>query len=247
MSFQESASDVSRMNREAARAAVAVHPHTMRVLTCAARMARLSGGVFDASIGGALVEWGLLASPAGTRPHRDATFRDIELRGNRVYFKRPLWVDLSGIAKGYAVDRAVAALRAAGIRSACVNAGGDLRILGAEPERVAIRTAAAACAALAVIDLRGGALATSCGADLSRVHAGVRVGAHLCGRTRQPCDPRATVSVHAARCIIADALTKIVLADASAAALLLRRFHAVAYLHHPDATGSCWRKVAAQP
>src|SRR6202011_4055286 len=114
MSFQESASDVSRMNREAARAAVAVHPHTMRVLRCAARMARLSGGVFDASIGGALAEWGLLAAPAGTRPHRDATFRDIELRGNRVYFKRPLWVDLSAIAKGYAVDRAVAALRAAG-------------------------------------------------------------------------------------------------------------------------------------
>src|ERR1700730_3462913 len=163
------------MNREAAHAAVAVHPHTLRVLRWAQCLARLSGGLFDASIGGALVECGLLAPPApGSLPHPGATIRDIELRDTQVYFKRPLWIDLGGIAKGYAVDRAIEALRAAGIHSACVNAGGDLRILGEQPERVAIRTAAAAPDALAVMELRGGALATGGGARAGLGAAGCR-------------------------------------------------------------------------
>jgi thiamine biosynthesis lipoprotein len=235
MSFQESSSDVSRMNREAAISPVTVHPHTACVLRWAARMALSSGGSFDASIGGALVESGLLAPPSqGLLPDPDATFRDIRLRATEVYFERPLWIDLGGIAKGYAVDCAIDALQAGGITSACVNAGGDLRTLGAERERVLIRTAVCAPDPLPVLELRGGALATSCGAGLIRMQAGRRSSAHLNGLTRRACDSRVTVSVQAKRCVIADALTKIVLADAAAAAPLLRRFRAVAHVHHPQ-------------
>jgi FAD:protein FMN transferase len=243
MSFQESTSDVSRLNREAARAPVTVHCHTFRVLAWAARIAQLSQGIFDASVGGALVERGLLDHPAaGVLPRYDASFRDIELRSARqVFFRRPLWVDLGGIAKGYAVDRAVAALHASGITSACVNAGGDLRIVGAHAERVTIRTAAAPVDALPVLDIRSGALATSGGA--SRSHAGGRVSCHVSGHTRQAVDERTTASVLAGRCVIADALTKVVLADEAAAAPLLRRFHAVAHIHHPDYPGSGWRRA----
>jgi thiamine biosynthesis lipoprotein len=215
MSFQEHASDISRMNRGAARAPVAVHPHTFRVLAWAARMAQLSQGLFDASIGSTLVEWGLLASPdADALPDPQVSFRDIELRrGREVFFRRPLWIDLGGIAKGYAVDRAVAALHACGIDSACVNAGGDLRIVGSEAEHVAIRTAEAPAGFLPVLELRTGALASSCGASSSRFHAGEWVSCHVSGGTRRPLDARTTVSVLAGRCVIADALTKIVLAD----------------------------------
>src|SRR5258708_22076766 len=49
---------------------------------------------------------------------------------NRVAFDTPLALDLGGIAKGFAVDRAVAVLRRHGIRAAVVNAGGDLRAIG---------------------------------------------------------------------------------------------------------------------
>lgn len=245
MSFQEEASDVSRMNREAARAPVAVQPHTFCVLAWAARMARLSQGLFDASIGSTLVEWGILAAPnADALPDPRASFRDIELRsGRRVFFKRPLWIDLGGIAKGYAVDRAVAALHACGISSACVNAGGDLRILGAHAERIAIRTAEPPVDVLPMLEIRDGALATSCGRISSRAHAGGRISCHVSGHTRQAVDARTTVSVLAGRCVIADALTKVVLVDQAAAAPLLRRFNAVAHIHHPDYPGSGWRSV----
>jgi thiamine biosynthesis lipoprotein len=246
MSFQEDGSDVSRLNRAAARAPVTVHPHTFRVLGWAARMAQLSRGLFDASIGSTLVDWGMLAPPdAAPLPGGPrASFHDIELgNGQQVFFKRPLWIDLGGIAKGYAVDRAVAALHACGITSACVNAGGDLRTVGMEAERVAIRTAAAPANVLPLVEIRRGALATSCSAISARSHAGEQVGCHVSGQTRRAVDARTSVSVLAARCVIADALTKVVLADEAAAAPLLRRFHAVAHVHHPDCPGTGWRTV----
>jgi len=246
MSFQEEESDVSRLNRAAAHAPVTVHPHTFRVLAWAARMAQLSQGLFDASIGSTLVKWGMLAAPraaplcGGSR----ASFRDIELRnGQQVFFKRPLWIDLGGIAKGYAVDRAVAALHACGVTSACVNAGGDLRTAGTEAERVTIRTAASPLDVLPLVEIRRGALATSCSAISARSHAGEQVGCHVSGQTHRAVNARITVSVLAARCVIADALTKVVLADEAAAAPLLRRFHAVAHVHHPDRPGTGWRTI----
>jgi hypothetical protein len=60
--------------------------------------------------------------PADTAPDWQA----IEFDGDRVRFARPLLVDFGGIAKGYAVDAALALLRDAGLTSARVNAGGDL-------------------------------------------------------------------------------------------------------------------------
>jgi len=52
---------------------------------------------------------------------------------------RPLHIDLGGIAKGYAVDRALTALRAAGCRGGLVNAGGDLAVFGHRTHAIVIR------------------------------------------------------------------------------------------------------------
>ena len=60
-----------------------------------------------------------------------ATSRDIFLRRNyEVFFCRDLIVDLGGIAKGFAVDCAVEALKDNGVEAGIVNAGGDLRTFG---------------------------------------------------------------------------------------------------------------------
>jgi thiamine biosynthesis lipoprotein len=56
---------------------------------------------------------------------------EIDAANSRVRYQRPeVYVDLGGIAKGYAVDRAIDILRAAGIQHAAISAGGDSRILG---------------------------------------------------------------------------------------------------------------------
>ena len=65
----------------------------------------------------------------------------------RVRFERPdVAVDLGGIAKGFAVDRAIEVLRAQGISRALVNAGGDLAAFGPEPHLVHIRDPRSAAA-----------------------------------------------------------------------------------------------------
>jgi hypothetical protein len=58
--------------------------------------------------------------------------------------------------------------------------------------------------------------------------------AHLDGRDRRQVDPRSFASVVAHRCAVADALTKVVLAEGVGASGILARYGARAYLHHPD-------------
>lgn len=203
MSFQDPDSELSRLNRDAAYRVVSVHPHTFAVLRWSLAIAAASGGSFDVSAAhrgcGAIADW-----------------RDIELLAPRgVRFRWPLLIDLSGIAKGYAVDLAIARLRAHGVRRALVNAGGDLRVLGRDAERIALRSQGK-CTQLALLELANGALATS------DTQAGV------------------TVSVMARRCLVADALTKVVMADQRGAACVLRSFGARA-LRHQSASG--WQEL----
>jgi thiamine biosynthesis lipoprotein len=141
MSFHEAASDVSRLNREACGRTSDVHPATFEVLHWAREIAEASGGCFDITVAAKLVAWGILPppdSPHAPDPHAD--WRDIELGEDfSVRFRRPLWIDLGGVAKGYAVDRAIEKLRRHGATEACVNAGGDLKIYGPEAEVIALR------------------------------------------------------------------------------------------------------------
>ena len=229
MSFHERDSDLSKLHR-ANGAAIDVDPRTYEVLQRAIGIARESDGVFDPGIAAQLVGWNLLPEPENAQPaDAEATWRDIELHGDgRVRLCRPLWIDLGGIAKGFAVDRALAILRAHGCASASVNAGGDLARFGPEAELVVIdpknggdRTA---------IELADRAIASSSGAPLSTRVRGRWRGAHVHGRKRHAVGVLRSVSVVAASCCVADALTKVVLADLRVGEKLLRRHGARAYL-----------------
>jgi thiamine biosynthesis lipoprotein len=109
---------------------------------------------------------------------------------------------VDGIAKGYAVDRAIAALRRAGVTSGWVNAGGDLRAFGALTLSVARRDADGFIGPLG--GLREAALATSTVRDRATARfPGLILGAH--GHT-----PATGVwSVLARNAWRADALTKV--------------------------------------
>lgn len=243
MSFHDPDSDVSRLNREALDRAVAVHPTTFEVLRCARTIADGSDGCFDVTVAGELVRRGMLPRPWYSRePRRDGSWRDVELLDDgRVRFHRPLWIDLGGIAKGYAVDRAIERLGALGASRACVNAGGDLRVMGSAIERVRLRPAAASDQRVAVLELANGSLASSGGAgprhDLERFP-----GLHVHGAHRQPMGSRTFACVMADRCVIADALTKVVLGTRSRGAALLRQYGATAHVY---TTRSGWHTVGA--
>jgi FAD:protein FMN transferase len=107
-------------------------PATREVLQLAVEVASASSGVFDVTVAPLLVDAEFLPAPASApRPDPLADWRDIGITDDEVRFHRPLWVDLGGIAKGYAVDAALAAMALPPQASACVDAGGDLRVCGA--------------------------------------------------------------------------------------------------------------------
>lgn len=233
MSFHDPASELSALNREASRQPWPVGAQTWFVLNAAQRLSQLSEGAFDVAVGASLQRWGYLPGGAGAECTGD--WRDIELLPDRrVRFHRPLLIDLGGIAKGYAVDCAVEALRSAGVTSALVNAGGDLRLFGAQPQTVLLRHPRDPLRLAHALTLDEGAVATSAGYFSRRRHGAGEVSPLLDPRSRQPWLGAASVSVQAADCLSADALTKVALFAAPALAQrLLRQHGACAYLQDP--------------
>jgi thiamine biosynthesis lipoprotein len=230
MSFHDRLSDVSRMNREAFPKGVSVHPWTWQVMRAAKRFAEESHGAFDITVAPLLTKWNYLPDRC-YRFSPTSTSRDIFLRRNyEVFFRRGLIVDLGGIAKGFAVDRAVDALKENGIERGIVNAGGDLRTFGPASQLIHLRHPSDPTRVTGAVRLRERAMATSAIYFERRKYRGKYVAPVLNGRTGQPGRELISVSVAAAECMVADALTKIVFALREKAAGLLAQYHADALL-----------------
>ncbi len=231
MSFHDPASDVSRINHAAIGESVEIHAHTYEVIRCALSMACASGGIFDVTCAPKLVEWGYLPMPAGDLPQHVPGRSALVLQdGNRITKTSEAWIDLGGIAKGYAVDLAIAALQQSGIRSACVNAGGDLRAFGDIAYPVAIRHPLYPLAAALQTELREEALATS-GTYFSRKRTTNReCSALVNGLDGQPVTAGFSASVRAPTCMLADALTKVVMASADPRHPVLEQLGAAALI-----------------
>lgn len=235
MSFQEPASDISRLNREAFDRTLDVHPATFEVLHCAKEMSEASDGIFDIMMAPHLVAAGLLPRPEGARaPDAAATCRDVEINDDyRVRFRKPLWIDVSGIAKGYAVDRAIECLLHLGAPRACVNAGGDLRLIGPQTERVQLRAELHDGDTVPVLEVRNAAVASS------STHT--CPGGHIDPRSGAAVPPDRFVCAITETCMIADALTKPLLIMGEASLPVLKRYRAVAHLHDPR---HGWRELS---
>lgn len=141
MNFFDPRSELSALNATPVGCWREVSAELFEVLAMASRVHEDSAGAFDPGVGAlvnlyrkAKAQQRLPATQELGAAHSDG-FAAVELdeSGRRVRFTSPgVLIDLSGIAKGYAVDRAVAAMRDAGARSGIVNAGGDLFVFGTD-------------------------------------------------------------------------------------------------------------------
>jgi thiamine biosynthesis lipoprotein len=201
MNFHNPGSELSRLNRLAHLRPISVHAWTFRVLRAAQILAARTDGAFDVTTDKLVFGGG---------------WRDIILDGKTrtVMFRRALAIDLGGIAKGFAVDRAVEALQHSGVQSGIVNAGGDLRVFGARRETIGVRHFGH------VLHVREQALATSAW--------------HSYPGPPSKRSRLTSISVTAPTAMIADALTKVVFALGQDAAHVLRRYSAKAVIlqHH---------------
>ena len=149
------------------------------------------------------------------------------LAGHRVRRgRRAARIDVGGIAKGFAVDRAVERLRDHGVPRGVVNAGGDLGALGPDPHVIHLRDPRDPRVVLCRVELTNEALASSGGSfDPFRSSRAAVTGV---------IDPRARTAVRGVRgatvrapsCVVADALTKVVMVLGEPAACLLAHYGA---------------------
>jgi FAD:protein FMN transferase len=221
MSRFRSDSEIGQANLFAATRPVVISAATAAVLGEALRWADATDGRFDPALARAVALWDVAdrqTPPADAELRRFAgqhRYRRVELdrHGGQhvVRFHEPeLGLDLGGIAKGYAVDRAVATLREWGIRHALVNAGGDLYALGRSPAgdawRVGVQSPFDPAALIATLELEDRAVATSGDYEQFFEHQGRRYHHLLDPATGAPRQSASrTVTIAAASCMTADA------------------------------------------
>ncbi len=227
MSAHDPGSDLARIARDAHVRAVTVSADTFAVLELAQKLYGESRGAFDVTIAPVLVHADALPAHDFNRDAQCGRMDALRLEhGLQVRTTAPVSLDLGGIAKGYAVDRAVDALRATGARAGRVNAGGDLRVFGDVWMPVHVRHPADPAQSMHLFDARDAAVATS--ADYFR---GTR-GALVDPWAQSPRPFGCSVTVVAPTCAIADALTKIVALRPAESAAILARYRAHAFALH---------------
>lgn len=231
MSFHEATSDVSRLNRDAWLGAIPVHGWTYQVLKTALDLNRRSSGMFDVAVAPVLQKLGLLpGTGCGEFRLRFGPREVIQLfPENQVRFAhRGVGIDLGGIAKGFAVDRAIEALRRHGIPDGLVNAGGDLAVFGPRQHPVDIRDPRHPDRPMCQVVLSNAALASSAGHDDPSRCDLPSSSAIVDPLTGRPSHMIRGATVSAPRCLIADALTKVVMNVGEGAAALLEHYGASA-------------------
>ena len=131
-------SELSRINRLAGVGEQNISDEMMQLLDKSLYYSGVTRGAFDISFASVGQHYDYRNKKQPEAVHYEelmpaVDYRGVELIGRRqtVRFNHPdMQLDLGGIAKGYAVDRAVHIIESAGIKHASVSAGGDSRLLG---------------------------------------------------------------------------------------------------------------------
>lgn len=213
-------SALMRLNRAVIGQWLPVPSELIEVLIFGVDIGRLSEGAFDIGMGDVVTAWGFGPADADPKAMQAALGKarlpvhevlELDAAALKVRKHAPLTLDLSGIAKGYGVDRLLAVLKRFGIRAALVGIDGEMRANGLRPDghpwTVAVeRPDYETRAPLAILELSDCAVATS-----GNYRHWVEVGARRLSHTMDPARggplmaSPASVTVLAETCMVADA------------------------------------------
>ena len=228
MSTYKPDSEVSQINRLSSGKPLQVSEDMFQVMERAIEFHRITQGAFDVTVGPLVALWGFGSDggdehrvPAGAQIDEALSHTgsdDIELdqvERTVTLGTDGMHIDLSGIAKGYAVDRAAAVLRDAGVTHGLVNAGGDIIAVGGKTakdpwivgvQRPVQRGTARSVQIIGKLPLFGGAVATS-GNYEDYFTVGGKTYSHIIDpRTGMPREYVPSITVVAPDCTTADAL-----------------------------------------
>lgn len=212
MSIHRLDSQVARVNALAGSGDLPVDPAVIDVVGRAVDAARRTGGVYDPTILPLMRLYGYYGSGRDRYPKDREIARVLEVTGHaHVRLDRASGrlgldkagtaLDLGSIGKGWALDRAVDALRREGVGSALVDLGGNVYGLGAPEDEEAGWSVGVAHPVTGKIDrvftLKDAAIATSGNAEQHRVLDHIRVGHLFDARRGRPADGHLSATVMA--------------------------------------------------
>ncbi len=222
LSAYQQESEVCRLNRLAALAPVQVAENLFQLLARAEGLHRATTGAFDIAVGALIKAWGFFHRQ-GRVPGPEELAAALACSGQQhmvleadrrqVHFLRPgLEINLGGIGKGYALDRAMSILRAHQVANAMIHGGhSSIVARGHEPGgrrgwAVGIRHPLAQGRSLGVWHLRDQALGTSAATFQHLQYNGRRLGHIIDPRSGWPAEGLLGSTVAAATATEADAL-----------------------------------------
>ena len=206
--FRES-SVVSEINRNAGRTPVAVDAETETLVQTALDLGRLTDGRFDPTVGVLRRAWDFKSGRVPDAREIEALLplvdaAAISVRNGTVFLRRAgMEIDLGGVGKEYAVDRAACLLREEDVRSAVVCFAGDVRTVGSRGDGIPWKIGVAdprdrARCRFSVRPLADAGVATSGDYERGFVRDGVRYHHILDARTGWPARGVSSVTVIAA-------------------------------------------------
>ncbi|WP_254918378.1 FAD:protein FMN transferase [Cobetia sp. QF-1] len=220
MSTYKDTSELSKLNQAPVDVPVTLSDDLAHVLSEAQDVGNRSDGAFDVTVGPAVNLWGFGPDARLDKAPSDAQIAEalakvdhlaLELDGNTVIKRKPVYTDLSGIAKGFGVDRVADALEAKGIENYLVEVGGEIRVKGEKPGgkpwRIAIEAPKSFERSVQrIINPGNAAVATSGDYRNYFEQDGVRYSHTIDPRTGRPIQHRlASVTVITPNCSTADA------------------------------------------
>ncbi len=259
MSHYRQDSPLSRINRESAIAPVKVEPELFDFIKECLRFSRESDGAFDITVGPLMKAWGFFHGEG--RMPREAELSDAR---NKIGYQRVIMneeaktvrfgragveLDLGGIAKGYAVDRAVNILKQQGIERALVSAGGStIYGLGSPPEdngwEVEIQDPIDHKKSVAVVRLKNRALSVSGSYEKFFEVDGVRYSHIMNPRTARPVQNVLSVAVMTGNGTTGDALDNVFyVLGVEESRTFLQRYPATEVLFFLPDAGNRWKLV----
>jgi thiamine biosynthesis lipoprotein len=213
-------SELARINEAAATgASVEIDAETAGLIKYARACFAKSGGAFDITSGLLRSVWNFSASRLPDQKSIDAVLPfigldKVELWNGQVHFgKTGMELDLGGIGKEYAADRAAEVCANLGARHGFIDLGGDIRAIGSQPNglpwRIGVRHPRDADKVVAEIALSAGAIATSGDYERFMEVDGRRYCHILDPRTGWPAQGLSSVTVISDRCLVAGSLSTV--------------------------------------
>lgn len=186
-------------------------PHILKMVDEGIRIGNLTHGAFDISIRPLMEVWGdfktekIPKDQDIKRALKLVNYKNIKINNKNLKLNPGMKLDLSGIAKGYAVDRAIETLKAAGVKAALVNAGGDIRVIGNRNWKIGIKNPRGP-GIVKTLPLKNESVATS--GDYEKYFIKDRIRYHhiLDPKTGYPARECASVTILTDKCSFADGL-----------------------------------------